>query len=197
MEVWRKADSPWISCNVPWNHSEIFDIRLIDCSPIWPFMGFMEFTIGEEGFMTSSDFVLNTIKSTVYPKLWNPESIWGKWHWMVARVIAGTQNLGVSDCLTFGAGGGSPKFAMVTRSRSTGSVWSKGFSTRSKVEKLILPLKKVLTSMQKPSIMFENLGMKKFETALSIDLKPVMYCVGRCSARNFSNRLSRRGNIYT
>ena len=36
--------------------------------------------------------------------------------------------------------------------------------------------------------MVDNLRMKKFETASSNDLNTVMNCVGRCSARNCSNR---------
>jgi len=36
--------------------------------------------------------------------------------------------------------------------------------------------------------MDENLRMKKFETASSNDLEPVMNCVGKCSARNCSDR---------
>ena len=55
---------------------------------------------------------------------------------MVARAIAGTQNLGaVSDCLTFGAGGGSPKAfkPWLPGAEALGLYDLKGFSTRSKV----------------------------------------------------------------
>ena len=55
---------------------------------------------------------------------------------MATRVIAGTQNLGaVSDCLTFGAGRGSPKALEhgLSGPKALGLYDLKGFSTRSKV----------------------------------------------------------------
>ena len=54
---------------------------------------------------------------------------------MASGPIPGTQNLGaVSDCLTFGAGGGSPKALeqWLSEPEALGMYDLKGFSTRSK-----------------------------------------------------------------
>ena len=114
---------------------------------------------------------------------------------MAARAIAGTKNLrAVSGCFTFGEGGSSTKAfkPWLSGSEALGMYDLKVFSMRSKVWKnWILPLlRKPWPVYRKPlSVMVANLRMKKFETASSNDLEPVMNCIRRYSARNCSNGL--------
>ena len=59
-------------------------------------------------------------------------------------------------------------------------------------------LKQALTSLQKAiERMDKNLSMKKYETALSSVLNIVMNCVGKCSARNYSNGLLAQARLQT